>query len=127
MKTHIFLIDDDIVEMKLFVAALQELGDTFKCTYASNGIHALKILQYLRPEMIFINYDMPVMNGLEFTEEIRKNKAFEYTPVFLYCSDLDPQAREKLLTLGATLCIKKPLSQTRMLSVLKKHFSTTCK
>jgi CheY-like chemotaxis protein len=69
MKTHIFLIDDDINEMKIFVDALKEVTGAFKCTYASNGIHALKMLLYLKPEAIFVDYNMPVMNGLELTRE----------------------------------------------------------
>ena len=72
MKTHILLIDDDIDQMKTFVEALKEVVGAFKCTYAANGIHALKMLLYLRPEAIFAAYNMPAMDGLQVAEEVKK-------------------------------------------------------
>jgi CheY-like chemotaxis protein len=62
VRTHILLIDDDIDEMKTSVEALKEVVEHLKCTYASNGIHALKMLFYLKPEAIFVDYNMPAMN-----------------------------------------------------------------
>src|SRR5687767_7458251 len=88
MKTHIFLIDDDVDEMKIFMDALKEVIGAFKCTYASNGIHALKMLLYLKPEAIFVDYNMPVMNGLELAEELKKNEELKNIPVYLYSTHL---------------------------------------
>lgn len=121
MKTHVFLVNDDIEEMRFFMSALNEMGDDYKCTYASSGAHALKMLQYLRPEKIFIKYNMPEMNGLEITEAVRKNKEMLHTPVFLFFSQTDPHSTQEL-TLSDTHCIKKPENKMDMLTVLKSAF-----
>lgn len=122
MKKHIFLIDDDTEEMRCFVAALKELGDAYKCTYASTGSHALKMLKYLTPETIFINYNMSEMNGLELTEEIRQLNELKNTPVFLYFTHIDADSWQKVLTMGPTHCIKKPADTIGITRVLKSVF-----
>ncbi|HTH30001.1 MAG TPA: response regulator [Lacibacter sp.] len=124
MKTHVFLIDDDIEEMRFFVKVLNEMGDSFKCTYASNGAHALKMLQYLRPEKIFIKYNLPLMNGLEVIEELRKLKDLEPIPVFLFSSHIDQKSRQRALALGITLCMDKPDSKIDLETVLKNVFES---
>ena len=122
MKTHIFLIDDSIEEMRLFMGALNEVGEDYKCTYASSGSHALKMLQYLRPQKIFIKYNMPEMNGVEITQEVRKNKDLEHVPVFLFFTQQDNYSPEMTLALNATHCIEKPYSKIDMVSLLKSVF-----
>ncbi len=124
MKKHVFLIDDDTEEMKFFVAALKEMGDSYKCTYASSGAHALKMLQYLTPETIFINYNISAMNALELTEAIRKKNELKSIPVFLYFTQIDAVSREKALTMGATDCIKRPDNNVSMTRLLKSVIET---
>lgn len=124
MKKHIFLVDDDIEEMKIFVAALKDMGDAYKCTYAATGDHALKMLQYLTPETIFINYHLTAMNGLELTKEIRKNAALQHTPVFLYFTELDADSRAQALALGQTHLVEKPDTINGVTMVLKNVFES---
>ena len=124
MKTHIFLVDDDIEEMRFFVKALNEMGDKFKCTYASNGAHAIKMLHYLRPEKIFIKYNMPEMNGLGETEELRNTKELKDIPVFLFSSQLDTSSRQRAKALNITLCMDKPNSKIDISTVLKSVFES---
>lgn len=122
MKTHILLIDDDIDEMKTFVVALKEVVAPFKCTYASNGIHALKMLFYLRPEAIFVDYNMPAMNGLEFVEEVKKNDELQSIPIFLYSRHISKDTVEKAVQMGITGCMEKPASIEGLVKALKSVF-----
>lgn len=123
MKTHIFLIDDDIDEMKIFVEAMKEVIDAFKCTYASNGAQALKMLLYLRPEIIFIDYNMPLMNGLELAEELKKNKELKDIPLFLYSTHISLNILQKSRDLGIAQCIEKPCTMSGMIQALKSIFT----
>ncbi len=64
MKKHILLIDDDVDELKIFNDALEELPGNFKCTYASNAYQAMDMLKFIHPHFIFIDYNLPAMNGI---------------------------------------------------------------
>ena len=123
MKTHIFLIDDDIDEMKLFVEAMKEVIPEFKCTYASSGAQALKMLLYLRPEVIFIDYNIPPMNGLELAGELKKNKELKDIPLFLYSTHINLNIQQKAHDLGIVECIEKPCTMTGMVQILKSIFT----
>ena len=125
MKTHILLIDGDIDEMKSFVEALKEVVEPFKCTYASNGIHALKMLFYLRPEAIFVDYNLPAMNGLEFIGEIKKNDQLRHIPVFLYSKHISPATKSKADEMGITGCMEKPANIEGLVKALKALFKAT--
>jgi two-component system chemotaxis response regulator CheY len=123
MKTHIFLVDNDMDEMKIFVEALTEVVGSFKCTYASNGIHALKMLFYLKPEAIFIDYNMPVMNGLQLIAELKKNENLGHIPVLLYATHVNAAIRQKAGDLGVRACLQKPCTMGEMVTALKNIFT----
>lgn len=121
---HILLIDDDIDEMKTFVEALKEVVEPFKCTYAANGIHALRMFFYLRPEAIFVDYNMPAMNGLEFVEEIKKDDQLRYIPVFLYSRHISSDTIQKAEKMGVAGCTEKPAGLEGVIKALKTVFAT---
>lgn len=121
MKTHILLIDDDIEEMKIFVEALKGVG-AFKCTYAANGVYALKMLLYLRPEAIFTKYDMPVMNGLQVAEDVKKIESLENIPFFLYAKRIDMATMKKASRLEITGCLETSSAIDGLPGMLKKIF-----
>ena len=123
MKTHILLVDDDIDEMKTFVEALKKVVPPFKCTYAANGIHALKMLGYLRPEVIFVDYNMPAMNGLEVIAEIKRHESLGGIPVFLYARHISRAILEKAMKLGIAGCMDKPASTEGLVTALKSVFA----
>jgi CheY-like chemotaxis protein len=118
MKKHVLLVDDDKDELFIFNEALKEVPGSFKCTYASSGAQALEMLNYIQPDFIFIDYNLPVMDGVGILTEIRKNKRISDIPVFLYSSKISKDINSTALLLGATGCIRKPNSIGMMTMVL---------
>jgi CheY-like chemotaxis protein len=123
MKKHVLLVDDDKDELFLFNEALKEVPGSFKCTYASSGTQALEMLKYFQPDFIFIDYNLPVMDGVSILTEIRKDKKISDIPVFLYSSSISKDINSTALFLGATGCIRKPNSIGMMTMVLKSILS----
>ena len=119
MKTHILLVDDDIDEMKIFVEALKDVVGAFKCTYASNGGHALKMLLFLRPQVIFADYNMPLMNGLDLAKAIREVPELKHIPLFLYSTHINIDILQKAKRAGVTGCMVKPNTIGQLSEMLK--------
>ena len=119
MKTHILLVDDDIDEMKIFVEALKDVVGAFKCTYASNGVHALKMLLYLRPQVIFADYNMPLMNVLDLAKEIRDVPELKDIPLFLYSTYINMDILQKAKKAGVNGCMVKPNTIGQLSETLK--------
>ncbi|TMI68575.1 MAG: response regulator [Bacteroidetes bacterium] len=84
MKKHILLIDHDKNELTAFMAALKEIQGDFKCTYAESSAQALEMLKYLQPDFIFIDYDLPEVNGLRLLSVIRNEPALKQAKIFIY-------------------------------------------
>src|ERR1700754_3733547 len=104
MKKHIFLIDDDEDELEIFHEALKSLPLPCKCTYAGSADHAMQMLQYLTPDLIFIDINMPKLNGFDFLAEIKKNDHLKNIPLFMYSNGIDSAIQAKAIAMGAAGC-----------------------
>src|SRR5215212_2357558 len=95
MKKHILLIDDDEDEIEIFTDALEKLPVSFNCTCASNADEAIRMLGKVSPDFIFIDYNMPKVNGLKCLEKIKKTKTARDIPVILYSNYIDEEVNKK--------------------------------
>lgn len=110
MRNHILLIDDDQEEVLFLCDAIQRSGVDHVCTWAKGLTHALKILDFLVPDVIIIDHNMPDGEGMESIRRIRAMKQLQPIPVILY-SDGVSEVRDQALSAGADECIRKPMVQ----------------
>src|SRR5262245_16732676 len=124
MKKHILLIDDDKDELTIFLDALREVpdGDGFKCTFANSSLNAVEMLKFLVPDFIFIDLNIPRMNGLEFINFVRKQPHLAKTHFCLYSIHINEETERIAGSLGAT-CIQKTGTIDELVKELKALFS----
>ena len=108
MTLHVLIIDDDEDELMVITKALENLNISFKCTLATSGEQGLKQLPDLRPDIIFVDYQMPGMNGLECVSAIRKLEHCNNSLVILHSSLMEKHIQLMGSDLGASACINKP-------------------
>jgi CheY-like chemotaxis protein len=118
MKKHVLLIDDDEDELTLFIDALSQVKIPYKCTWAKNGEQALKQLLYLTPDIIFLDLNMPGMNGLECLAAIKQQPRLQDCPVILQSTAMTADWRDKGIRLGAASCLAKPNTSSELASIL---------
>ena len=83
----IMLIDDDEDDLDIFFQALMKIDPSIQFAGFKNGMEAIKLLNdsdMLLPDLIFLDLNMPCMNGLECLKMIRENGALNNTPVIIY-------------------------------------------
>lgn len=115
-----FLVDDDTDDQMIFVTALEGVSETIACEFENDGIKALEKLNLdtsFIPDFIFLDMNMPRMNGKECLVEIRKINRLNHVPTFIYSTSVDPRMIEEVKLLGATDVIIKPTS-IRVLSTI---------
>jgi CheY-like chemotaxis protein len=121
-KYEVFLVDDDEDDRSIFEEALQSLGMKVGFRSACNGHDALGQLQgsaYL-PSILFVDLNMPVMNGLELLQTIKNDPSLSDIPVFMYSTSSSPSDMNRAAELGATGYIIKHTSFRLLSGELKE-------
>ena len=107
---NIFLVDDDADDHLFFTTAINVIDKSIKCSVASNGLEALTKLNALEmlPDIIFLDINMPVMNGFEFINKLKAEKSLRGIPVVVL-STSDKEA-DRMYKLGAIAVLTKTTS-----------------
>jgi len=107
----IMIIDDDQDDRDFFFEALMEVDSTVGFLAAPNGIEAIKFLKQLNsspPDIIFLDLNMPLMNGFQCLGEIRKMKAYKNTPVIIYTTPYAVENKDGYNDLNPVYFLSKP-------------------
>jgi DNA-binding response OmpR family regulator len=122
-----FIVDDDADDRDIFIMALGCIGHRNKCITAKNGEEALELLkknQEFTPDFIFLDINMPRVDGKECLVEIRKMERLNNIPVYIYSTSLTDKDRAEVLNLGAADYFIKPYSIKRLIDILSKIILT---
>jgi CheY-like chemotaxis protein len=119
MTLHVLIIDDDEDELMVITKALESLNISFNCSWATSGEQGLKQLPHLRPDIIFVDYQMPGMNGLECVSAIRKLEHCNHSLVILHSTLMEKRIQLMGSNLGASACINKPDSVSQLTHFLE--------
>jgi two-component system chemotaxis response regulator CheY len=119
----ILLVDDSPVSRRMLKSCIPK-AEQYEFYEADDGLIALETFKTKRPDVTFLDFNMPNMNGLECLAEIRKadNKAI----VIMCSSEINPESLKKMLVLGALMGIKKPPTRETIQEALTKAQEVIC-
>lgn len=122
---HILLADDDDDDRLLFTEVLEEISLDAQVTAAHDGDHLMKILQSSNalPDVVFLDLNMPMKNGIECLEEIRLNERFKNLPVVILSTSAYPGTIERAFEIGAHLYVRKPSDFDSLKNVIQRALS----
>jgi len=105
---YILLVEDDKEDQEFFIQALNGIENAVLYGVANNGKEAMHTLENNNtlPSLIFMDINMPVMNGIECLSEIIKKPEIKDIPVVILSTDT--KHAEEVRKLGAKVFIKKP-------------------
>lgn len=106
----ILVVDDDIDDLQFFADALAEIDAGIECITAMNGIEAIRRLDSLptRPDFIFLDLNMPKMDGKQCLKHLKSNPLFKPIPVIIYSTSRRLEDISEVRELGAAAFIVKP-------------------
>jgi CheY-like chemotaxis protein len=110
-QTSVLIIDDDPDDRELLIEAIKEFDPGTICNEATGSLDALKILstdQILIPDYIFLDLNMPLMNGKECLAEIMKIPHIDESKVVIYTTSQREDDARELLAMGAVFFLIKP-------------------
>jgi CheY-like chemotaxis protein len=107
------IIDDDFEDRNLFCEAVKEINENAKCLAVGKGEDAIAMLRsgtVLRPDLIFLDLNMPGMNGRECLREIKKDSELKDIPIVIYSTSSSQKDIRETRELGAAYFQVKPSS-----------------
>lgn len=105
MKTCL-IVDDSLVVRKVARRILEDLG--ISCKEAEDGQKAFDICTLKMPEIILLDWNMPVMNGIEFLRKLRQTPNGDFPKVVFCTTENDFSFIQEAMGAGADEYIMKP-------------------
>ncbi len=112
----IVYVDDDEDDFFLFKKAVNEISDLYSILHVDRSENLLELIKVIKPAFIFLDIDMPVINGVDCLKNIRSAQKYDSIPVIIYstCKDY----REISYNNKANYYLVKPDSFTKILTNL---------
>jgi|SRR6185436_2957236 len=114
---RVLLIEDTELDKEIFIRALTTVNPVAKCIHCNNGTEAINFLKKTDalPGFIFLDLGLPVMNGKECLQEIRKINHCKNIPVTILSASIDLRDEKETKQSGADFYIYKT-----------RHFDILC-
>ncbi|MEO6721018.1 MAG: response regulator [Ferruginibacter sp.] len=112
-KHQVIIIDDDIEDQEIFQDALHEVDSTVECITFRGCEEALGYLEKnlnKLPEYIFLDLNMPKMNGKQCLKVLKENASLKNIPVIIYSTSYQQKEKDETASLGASYFLTKPTS-----------------
>ncbi|HEY3405480.1 MAG TPA: response regulator [Ohtaekwangia sp.] len=112
--------EDDNDDFDFFSETLKSVDASIRIVNTKDGQETLDFLEndLVLPDMIFLDINMPLMDGKSCLKEIKNRAHLRHIPVVIYTTSNNPQDREHCMQLGALDYVEKPTSMQGALSTL---------
>ena len=117
------LIDDDIDDQEIFEMCLLDLSQNINFMAIKNGINAINMLESDKdytPDYIFLDVNMPKLNGLDCLTILKTKERLQACKIYMYSTTSAHSSVEESERLGATGFIIKPTKTTELKNILSK-------
>lgn len=121
----ILIVDDSKAILNITRNILVKNGYT--AFTAENGQLALDILAVEHIDIILTDLNMPVMNGIELSREVRGNSLFSTLPIVMITTEQKDQEKEVALSAGVNHFLTKPFGSDDLLEIVKKQLASSPK
>lgn len=113
-----FLIVEDSPTMRQLIAfALKRIRGA-KIVEASDGVDALRKLSGQRFDLLLVDINMPIMDGLKLLSLVRNDPQYRMTPIVIVTTEGAEEDRKKGMALGANAYLTKPIQTAELLRVV---------
>ena len=117
----VLYVDDDSEDREIFIEILEEIDPDISVMEASNGVETINLLASGDlPDIIFLDINMPLLNGDQTLVEIRKDQRLKDTKVVMYSTSVNQNSIPTYLNLNAEF-VNKPHTVKEGIRVLR-HF-----
>jgi CheY-like chemotaxis protein len=116
--THgVLIVDDDQFIRKLIATTLEDVSE-FQLHEAGDGVEALEVARRERPSLVFLDVDMPRLNGIDACRRLREDDATREVTIVMLTAAHDDSVESDAEAAGADLFLTKPFSPLDLLRLV---------
>ncbi len=119
-KNIILLVEDDESIMDLYNKSIQRALPNYEVIRSANGYEAMSIIMNCLPTIVITDHDMPLMNGYQLVEAIRKRDKNFAIPIVVVSAQLDKELEKKYENMGVAKILYKPIQSEDFVKSLKE-------
>jgi CheY-like chemotaxis protein len=119
MNRTILIVDDDPSIRRLIAATLEDVSG-YRMTEASDGLQAVERARDARPEIVFLDIEMPRLNGIEACRRLRSEPNTADATIVMLTGDDDDESEREARAAGADLFLTKPFSPLHLLRLVDR-------
>jgi CheY-like chemotaxis protein len=119
MTPTLLVIEDNEQNLYLMRYLLEKSG--FSVVAAPDGQRGIDLASRVRPDLILLDIQLPLMDGYAVAAAIRRDPALAATPIIAVTSYAMPGDREKCLEAGATDYMEKPIDPAALVERVRRH------
>jgi len=116
-RRAVLIVDDDPFIRKLIVTTLEGVAE-FKLHEASDGEEAVHAARALAPRLVFLDIDMPKMDGIEACRRMRAEPTMSGSKIVMLTATAEDAARVRARHAGADYFLTKPFSPLELLRLV---------
>jgi chemosensory pili system protein ChpA (sensor histidine kinase/response regulator) len=117
------VVDDSLSVRRVLTRTLER--DGWQVLGAKDGVEALEMLAWARPQVMILDIEMPRMDGYELTTLIRNHPDHHALPIAMLTSRAGEKHRRKAFDLGVSAYLVKPFEETELLRTVRELSATT--
>ena len=120
MKRRILVVEDSPAMRQLMGMALKRLQ--VEVVEAADGLAALKLLAQDKFDLMFVDLNMPVLDGMKLIKRVREDAALAATKICVVTTESAKATEEQARALGADFFLRKPIHRRDVEQVLAEAF-----
>jgi CheY-like chemotaxis protein len=115
----VLVVDDDPFIRKLILTTLEDVSE-FELHEAGDGLEALEFAAHQPPALVFLDVDMPRLNGIDTCRRLRTGEATSSTTIVMLTAASGDQVQRRAEEAGADMFLTKPFSPLDLLRMVDR-------
>ena len=119
MTRAVLVVDDDPFIRRLIATTLEDVAE-FEIHEAADGIEALEVARQQRPSLVFLDIDMPGIDGIDACRQLRADRGTSATTIVMLTAADGDAVQCEAAAAGADLYLTKPFSPLDLLRLVDR-------
>ncbi|MCP4757682.1 MAG: response regulator [Proteobacteria bacterium] len=118
----VLVVEDDPNNRMMIEALLEDMG--LEILTAENGLEGVEKIREMKPDLVLMDMNMPVMGGIEAVQQIRRDPKCSDVPVIAFSGDAFKEQQQHAFDAGVNDYLTKPIDEKKLVSMLKKYLNS---